>query len=42
MEFISDFPGEALLWPVMLFVMLVWSRYKEKKKNKRNQKRKVK
>jgi len=41
MEFVSNFPGEALFWPVMLFVMLVWGRYKEKKKaSKRRIKRK--
>ena len=35
MELLSDFPGEAILWLIILGVALFWGRRQEKKKRNR-------
>ncbi len=35
LELLQDFPGEAILWPLMLLIMFLWGRKKEREKSKR-------
>ena len=35
LELLQGFPGEAILWPLMLLIMVIWGRKKERDKSKR-------